>query len=105
MTESQTYTAQIYIGGDIVHAKQFCQSYCMAVGLCVTIEPVDYVYTGGCEAGVRVGLINYPRFPADPEAIFAQALDLARRLREALAQHSFSIVATDKTVFETLRAA
>jgi len=48
MIQSQTYTAQIYIGGDIAHAKQICQSHCMAVGLCVTIEPVDYVYTGGC---------------------------------------------------------
>lgn len=103
--EVQTYTAQIYIGGDYAQAKRACQRYCMDIGLCVTVEPVDYIYTGGCEAGVRVGLINYARFPAEPADIFARALDLARVLRVELAQHSFSIVATDKTIFETVRAA
>lgn len=103
MEEVPTYTATIFIGGDYAQAKAVCQRYVMAVGLCVTVEPVDFVYTGGCEAGVRVGLINYARFPAEPADIFARALDLARALREHLAQHSFSIVATDKTVFETTR--
>lgn len=103
MIEVSTYTAQIYIGGDYARAKQFCQRFCLEAGLCVTVEPVEYVYTGGCEAGVRVGLINYARFPAEPADIFAQALMLARVLRIELSQHSFSIVATDKTVFETTR--
>lgn len=103
MTEVPTYTATIFIGGDPAQAKAICQRYVMGVGLCVTVEPVEYVYTGGCEAGVRVGLINYARFPAEPGDIFARALDLARALRVGLAQHSFSIVATDKTMFETTR--
>lgn len=103
MKEVPTYTAQIYIGGDYAQAKAICQRHVMDAGLCVTVEPVEYVYTGGCEAGVRVGLINYARFPAEPADIFARALGLARLLREALAQHSFSIVGTDKTVFETVR--
>lgn len=105
MTEVQTYTAQIYIAGDIDHAKTICQHFVYDVGLCVTVEPVDYIYTGGREAGVRVGLINYPRFPAEPEAIFARALELAELLQVKLSQHSFTIVATDKTVFSTRRAA
>lgn len=105
VTEVQTYTAKIYIGGDYGQAKNTCQRYCAERGLCVTVEAVEYVYTGGCEAGVRVGLINYARFPAEPSDIFAQALDLARVLRVELGQHSFSIVATDKTIFDTTRAA
>lgn len=105
MTEVPTYTAQIYIAGDYSHAKRVCQRHCMDIGLCVTVEPIEYVYTGGCEAGVRVGLINYARFPAEPAVIYARALDLARILRVELAQHSFSIVATDKTVFDTTREA
>ena len=104
MNECQTYTATIFIAGDYVTAKQVCRNYC-AVGLCVTLEPTEYIYTGGSEAGVRVGLINYARFPADAAQIFDHALTLARMLREALCQHSFSIVATDKTVFETTRTA
>ncbi len=103
MTEVPTYTATIFIAGDYAQAKARCQRYVMDVGLCITVEPVEYVYTGGCEAGVRVGLINYARFPAEPADIFARALGLARVLRVELAQHSFSVVATDKTVFETTR--
>lgn len=103
MIEVPTYTATIFIAGDYATAKQVCRAYC-TVGLCVTVEAVEYVYTGGCEAGARIGLINYPRFPGDPATIFDHALTLARMLREELAQHSFSIVATDKTVFETTRA-
>lgn len=105
MNEATTYTATIFIGGDHSQAKNTCQRYCYDRGLCVTVEPVEYVYTGGCEAGVRVGLINYPRFPAEPADLFARALDLARVLRVELGQHSFSIVATDKTLFESVRAA
>jgi hypothetical protein len=104
MIEVPTYTAQIYIGGDVQAATQFCQRHVMDVGLCVTVEPVEFVYTGGREGGVRVGLINYARFPTEPVDIFARALNLARLLRAELAQHSFSIVATDKTVFETVRS-
>jgi len=103
MTEVATYTAQIYIAGDYATAKIACQRYC-AVGLCVTIEPLEFVYTGGCEAGMRIGLINYPRFPTTPDELFERALDLGRTLRDALAQHSFSVVATDTTVWESTRA-
>lgn len=103
MIEVPTYTATIFIGGDLCIARSCCQRHVFHFPLCVTVEPVEYVYTGGCEAGVRVGLINYARFPAEPDAIFASALKLARALRGELAQHSFSIVATDKTVFETTR--
>lgn len=103
MTEVQTYTATIFIAGDYSHATQVCQEFCMSIGLCVTIEPVEYIYTGGRESGVRIGLINYPRFPDEPNIIFDKALCLARLLRTRLAQHSFSVVATDKTIFETTR--
>jgi hypothetical protein len=105
MTECPTYSATIFISGDYAKAKAVCQHYCLELcsGLCVTVEPIEYVYTGGCEAGVRVGLINYPRFPAEPSDIFARALNLARVLRVELSQWSFTVQATDKTVFETVR--
>ncbi len=37
---------EIFMAGDIAQAKQACREYCR-VGLCVTIEPCDYIYTGG----------------------------------------------------------
>lgn len=104
MIEAPTYTATIFIAGDYALARQRCQLFAMDIGICVTVEPTEYIYKGGSETGVRVGLINYPRFPAQPEEIFAQAWALARALQSALAQWSFTIVATDKTVFETARA-
>lgn len=72
---------------------------CDDVGLCVTVEPVSYLYTGGEADGVRVGLINYGRFPASPAEIFATAERLAKALIADLGQESASIVATDKTVW------
>jgi hypothetical protein len=87
----------IFMAGDIAQAKQVCREYCFEVGLCVTIEPVDYIYTGGEETGFRVGLINYPRFPSDEEALSANASGLAQRLMQKLCQHSYSIVGPRET--------
>lgn len=98
-----TYTVQIYIAGDVAVAKQVCREFCMAVGLCVTVEPVDYIYTGGEEVGVRIGLINYPRFPSEPDAIWGKAKDLAEQVRTRLCQYSYALVATDRTEWVSYR--
>jgi hypothetical protein len=74
--EAPTFTAAIYIAGDLNAARATCRDFCMT-SLCVTIEPVEFIYTGGSETGVRVGLINYPRFPAEPDAIWPKAEALA----------------------------
>ena len=103
MNAVSTYTAQIYIGGDLDTARRVCREYVYEVGECVTVEPVEYVYKGGSETGVRVGFINYPRFPSAPETIFARAKELANLLMEALCQHSYSIVANDWTEFVSRR--
>ena len=100
-----TYTAQIYIGGDLDTARRVCREWVYHVGQCVTVEPVEYIYKGGSEAGVRVGFINYPRFPAMPDKIWQHAQDLADQLITELAQHSYSIVCTDRTMFFSRREA
>lgn len=100
--EEKTYTAQIYIPGPAPDAERICREFCLR-GLCVTVEPVEFVYTGGQESGVRVGLINYPRFPSDPETIFAVAEELAFVLIDKLHQHSASIVASDRTAWLSSR--
>lgn len=101
--EVPTYTAQIYLGGPISDAMRTARAFCDRVGLCVTVEPVSYLYTGGSTDGVRVGLINYGRFPAEPEIIFATAEELALLLIPAMGQESASIVATDRTVWISFR--
>jgi hypothetical protein len=105
MTTCPTIRYDIFIAGDIDQAKNTCRSFCFAVGLCVTVEPVAYIYTGAEEQGVRVGLINYPRFPSDAETIRQRAYDLARLLMHDLYQHSYSIVGPDETTWFSRRPA
>ncbi|GAA4108518.1 hypothetical protein ACFFTN_01135 [Aminobacter aganoensis] len=105
MTPAPTVRFDIFIAGDLAHAKQVCREHCLAVGLCVTVEPVAYIYTGGEEAGVRVGLINYPRFPASPDELRDKARALAGLLMERLCQHSYSIVGPETTEWYSRRPA
>lgn len=98
-----THRFDIVMAGDYANAEQVCREYCLAVGLCVTIEPVEYVYTGGQESGFRVGLMNYPRFPTSEIDLRTKAHALAELLRERLCQHSFSIIGRDVTEWSTRR--
>jgi hypothetical protein len=61
---------------------------CLRAGLCVTIEPTTFIYTGGEETGYVVGLLNYPRFPCDTADLDARARDLMGQLLDATFQHS-----------------
>lgn len=105
MTTVPTIRFDIFIAGDLAEAKQFCREYCYEFGLCVTVEPVTYIYTGGEEEGVRVGLINYPRFPASAAEIAEKAKNLADLLMVRLCQHSYSIVGPDETEWFSRRPA
>ena len=97
MVSAPTIRVDIFIAGDIEQAKQVCREYCFDVGLCVTVEPTAYIYTGGEEAGVRIGLINYPRFPATLAEIREKANILADRLMHSLCQQSYSVVGPEET--------
>ena len=72
-------------------------------GLCVTIEPTKYIYTGGEELGYVVGLINYQRFPTDIQSIKMRAEDLAEKLLDGTYQHSVLIMYPDETLWITKR--
>lgn len=100
---STTYWVKIYIAGPIEVAKQIIRREAKREGLCVTIEPTTYVYTGGEEEGYVVGLINYPRFPAGNGAIWARAEALANMLREETFQSSYTIMDPTQTVWVTDR--
>jgi hypothetical protein len=103
MKTEPTIRFDIFMAGDLAQAKQVCRAYCFAVGLCVTVEPVDFIYTGGEEAGFRVGLINYPRFPTNEISLGNTARDLAGQLLISLCQHSYSIVGPKETEWFTSR--
>lgn len=105
------YPVSIFMAGDITIAKAACRDFCdgeaktFGSGLCVTVTPTTYVYTGGAEDGVIVGLINYPRFPAEPGMIFATAKALAERLCEVLGQQSFTVQTPDAAFWTSYREA
>jgi hypothetical protein len=99
MNSADSWYANIWIAGDVALAKQACARYCRGVGLCVTVTPTTYIYTGGIEEGMCVRLINYPRFPATSEAVAEKARGLAALLSVELCQKSYSIEYPDTTVW------
>ena len=99
----QTYWARIYIAGPIEVAKQIIRAECMHEGLCVTIEPTDFIYTGGEEKGYVVGLLNYPRFSSTEFEIDARANDLMLKLLDGTHQHSALLMTPDRTHWVTKR--
>lgn len=92
-----TYQINIYLAGNYDDAIRACKKFCSGVGLCVTVERCEYVYTGGSESGVRIGLLNYPKFPKEQEDILNTARKLSSFLLLELYQDSVLIVAPDMT--------
>jgi hypothetical protein len=91
MKVAHAYKVEIFIGGDLDQALATCEDYCTRIGLCVTVEPVTFTYRGGNCKGVRVGLINYARFPSTQAEIWAKAVTLADILKEDLKQGSYTV--------------
>lgn len=96
-----THWARIYTSGPMAQAEQICRKFCLDVGLCVTVEPTRFIYTGGEEAGCVVGLINYPRFETSAAEIDAKAIVLASALLDGMHQHSVLIMTPSRTIWTT----
>lgn len=101
--QEQTYWARIYMSGPMEVAKQTIRAECLRAGLCVTVEPTTFIYTGGEESGYVVGLIQYPRFPSHPVAIEDRARDLMEKLLEATHQQSALLMTPNVTTWITKR--
>ena len=118
MVTVETYWAKIFVGFKNVDVdkipvlpdpmnttRRICSEYVNSVGLCVTLAPTEYVYSTDSDAneysgepGVEIGLINYPRFPSEPQKIREQALELARILKATLEQHRVTVMFPDETI-------
>lgn len=101
----KTYWVKLYLSGPIEAAKQLLRAECLREGLCVTIEPTQYIYSGGEEAGYVVGLVNYPRFPAQPEAINARAREIMEMLLRGTFQTSALMMTPDESTWISSRPA
>lgn len=74
MTEKTvpSFNVDIHMAGDIVHAGQIIQRYAAETGLCVTLTPQSFIYTGGREEGFKVGFTSWCKacsFGAQPVAL------------------------------------
>lgn len=98
-----THCVRIYLSGPIEEAKRLLRAECLRDGLCVTIEPTLFIYTGGEEQGYVVGLVNYPRFPDTAEAINQRARAIAEMLLTNTHQLSALIVSPQDTTWITRR--
>lgn len=98
-----TFWVRIYLSGPLNVIEHTCREECLREGLCVTVEPTKFIYTGGEEAGAVVGLINYPRFPSTSEAITERARKLALLLLERTFQHSVLVVSATTSEWITKR--
>lgn len=103
ITEAPSYSVDIFIAGSRAAATEALREFCLR-GECVTVTEADYVYTGGMESGVRIGLINYPRFPRDSDVLWERGLEIGRFLIERLHQQSCTVAATDRSAFLSRRA-
>ena len=98
----------IYIAGDYDQARNACKHFCnvmcmdtFSCGLCVTVTQTSFIYTGGEEYGIRVGLVNYPRFPVSEEKLLSIAHQLADYLRSMLYQKSYLIITPADVIWDS----
>jgi hypothetical protein len=99
-----TFTLRLYLSGPIDIDKQVMRKNCYEEGLCVTIEPTTFIYTGGEEEGYVVGFVNYPRFPTSADALMRRARKVMAELLDATHQHSALLVSPKVTEWWTRRS-
>lgn len=97
--EAASYWVKVYIAGPIDVAKQIIRKRAKEVGMCITIEPTTYMYTGGEEDGYVVGFINYARFPKSNKDIWSEAQDIANLLKDGTYQDSYTIMDPAKSIW------
>lgn len=92
VTTCNPWTVTLYIGGCIVTAKAFLAKLSADAGACWSVEPTEFVYSGGREQGMIVRDINYARYPRDPGPVEDRTTELGIMLMRELGQGSCSVV-------------
>ena len=98
MKKTRTHEVKIFIAGDIQTITAVCRRFCLT-GICVSVTPAAFIFTGGAETGAIIGLINYARFPKESAAVDAKAVELATILMDECCQRSCSVVMPEETIF------
>lgn len=98
-----TCVIRVYLSGPIEEAKRILRRECLSVGLCVTVEPTTFIFTGGEEQGYVVGFVSYPRFPAEEGQLMHLARTVAVKLLDETFQFSALIVGPTSSVWISIR--
>lgn len=102
-----TWQAQLFLGLRIGYTDEIlsvdkvyrvCQEYVDEISWCVTVTPTKFIYKGGHEPGVIIGVINYPRFPNSHSFLREHITRLAKRLLAELKQFRVSVVFPEETI-------
>lgn len=92
MKTVKTVVVTVHMAGPIEIAKNRLRQECYENGLCVTISPETFIYTGGEEEGFRIGFVNYPRFPSNVRSLQLRAIRVAKDLVRACCQRTALVV-------------
>ena len=92
-----THIVTIYTSGPIKVIEHVCRESVFNDGHCVTVKPAKFIYTGGEEFGVEIGLLNYPRYPETAQNLVVRAKELAIDILKATYQRTALVVGTQFT--------
>jgi len=106
MKNIKTFEAKIFVGlknlesGKTIsypRAEKIIQEYINKIRLCVTLTKTKFVYVGGKEDGIIIGIINYPRFPRSNKELKNITFEFAKFVKREFAQKRLSIMFKNKT--------
>lgn len=98
-----SFWCKIHIAGDYQQIVSLCRQFCFDFPFCVTVSKTIYIYQGGAEEGVEVGLISYARFPRTNDELVEIATKLANKILEDQRQWSYTILTPDKSMWFSRR--
>jgi len=106
----KTFYADIYIGltpgydSNISFSKEHIEDLianyidsCEKSKFAVNVQDITFIYPGGREPGVKIGLIQYPRFMVKEGEILNNALNLAAHLIEMVEQFRCTVISSDQS--------
>lgn len=99
----ESFTVSLYIGGCITTAKAVLARRAAEEGACWSVEPTEFIYSGGREVGMAIRDINYARFPRTVDEVERRMAAVAVELMTALGQGSCSIVGPTQSRYLTRR--
>ncbi len=102
----KSYYADIYISmspgyaSEAYYSKEYVEEligeYVNEHMFAVNLQDTKFIYPGGSEDGLKIGLIQYPRFPATEETILQNAIKLAEHLMSKLNQFRCTVQTSDQ---------